>query len=552
MNIIYQLLHQFFHEEITNASLMIITSFIINIIQTNGISFITAKIIGSLQKNDKPIIIEYFKYFIIISVIYIILYSFYKYFQNKLLTKLRQWMRHQLVRLLLLVNNENFSEINFTKLNSPINRISSVSFMVFNDMITYILPNLTFLIIVSAYFLYKNAVFGIGFILGNFALIAYLIYNWEDMLIHNDSYEKYVNETESYLQEILNNIDKIIYRGQTMNEIDAFTEKTEKSINHAFSFYSNTNYHGTIMNIIVFLIIFASIGYLIILYFTKKIDITIFIAFFTIILLYRDKMITVIQQIPDFIEFLGRSYSVLKHFKTMETDLSNIQNKQTRYMDVELQFKKIRFENVSFQYKTNMKPLFENLNITLNTDNTILGITGLSGNGKSTFIKLILKLYTCDKGTIYIDNTNITEIDANYIRKNMTYVNQTSKLFDKKIVDNMLYGCNDLPTCNSHLQKVLKYDKIKELYRKTDIYNQTSGSLGENLSGGQRQIINIIGGLINPSKILILDEPTNALDPDLKRELLDIIADFRKYKQCIIIITHDRDVYPLFDETIHI
>jgi len=236
----------------------------------------------------------------------------------------------------------------------------------------------------------------------------------------------------------------------------------------------------------------------------------------------------------------------------MEAEIDKIQNKDAHYKEMDLPFKEIRFENVSFQYKTNAKPLFENLNITLNTDNKILGITGLSGNGKSTFIKLILKLYTCDKGTIYIDNTNITEIDADYIRKNMTYVNQTSKLFDKKIIDNMLYGCQDLPTCNSHLQKVLEYDKIKELYRKKDIYNQTSGALGENLSGGQRQIINIIGGLINPSKILILDEPTNALDPDLKRELLDIIADFRKYKQCIIIITHDRDVYPLFDETIHI
>ena len=76
--------------------------------------------------------------------------------------------------------------------------------------------------------------------------------------------------------------------------------------------------------------------------------------------------------------------------------------------------------------------------------------------------------------------------------------------------------------------------------------------MGENLSGGQRQIVNIISGLINPTKILILDEPTNALDPELKRELLLILKTFRKYKKCIIIITHDRDVYPLFDETLEL
>jgi ABC-type lipoprotein export system ATPase subunit len=58
--------------------------------------------------------------------------------------------------------------------------------------------------------------------------------------------------------------------------------------------------------------------------------------------------------------------------------------------------------------------------------------------------------------------------------------------------------------------------------------------------------------LINPTKILILDEPTNALDPELKQEILLILKNFRKYKKCIFIITHDRDVYSLFDETVEI
>lgn len=550
MNIIYFLLKNFFEEEAANTGFMILTSFLINVFQTNGISYITAKIIDFIQKNDKVTVLEYFKYFVVISIIYILLYNCYKYFQNRLLTKLRQWMRQQLVKMMLLVNNENFSEINFTKLNSPINRISSVSFMVFNDMITYLLPNITFLVIISIYFLYKNAVFGSGFIFGNILLVLYLYWNWDEMLDHNEEYEKYVNDTESYLQEILNNIDKIIYRGQTNNEIDLFSQKTEKSISKAFSFYSNTNYHGTIMNIIVYFILFLSLWYLITLYFGKRIDFTIFVAFLTILLLYRDKMMTVIQQVPDFIEFLGRSDSVLKHFKKM-ADSYEILTKSSQ-KNVELVFKNIRFERVSFNYSTNNKPLFENLNISLTMDNNIIGITGLSGNGKSTFIKLILKLYKCESGTIYIDGVNINEIDAEYIRRNMTYVNQTSKLFDKKIVDNMLYGCEDISTCNENLDKVMEYQKIRELYKKVDIYNKNAGAGGENLSGGQRQIINIIGGLINPSKILILDEPTNALDPELKMEVLRVIADFKKYKQCIIIITHDRDVYPLFDEVIQI
>ena len=549
MNIVYQLLLKFFNEEKINTSLMVLTTFILNIIQTNGISHISASIINSINNKNKVEVTTYFKYFVFICILIIICYSYYKYFQNKILTKLRQWIRNELVKTILLVNNENFSEINFTKLNSPINRISSVSFMVFNDMITYILPNITFLLIVSIYFLYKNIVFGGIFVLGNIIFLLYLLYNWSSMLEINNDYEKHVGDNESYLIEILNNIDKIIYRGQVKSEIENYAEKTNISIDKAFSFYSNTNFHGIMMTIIMFITIFVCLGFIIYLFFKNKLDLTVFITFFTIILLYREKMMTIIQQIPDFIEFFGRSEAVLKHFNSMGMDIF----KETKqYKNIDLQFRKIRFENISFKYASNDKPTFENLNLTIETNDKIIGLTGLSGNGKSTIVKLLLKLYKLQNGNIYIDGENIENIDANYIRENITYVNQTSKLFDKKIIDNILYGCNNIDSCNENLKEVLRYSTIRDLFKNLDIFNKSSGSLGENLSGGQRQVINIISGLINPSKILILDEPTNALDPALKIEVLNLIKEFKKYKQCIIIITHDRDVYTILDENIQI
>jgi ABC-type multidrug transport system fused ATPase/permease subunit len=549
MNIVQLLLKDFFYHEQFNTIFMVLTSFLINILQTNGISFITANIINDVQRGNKNTAYFYYKFFIAISITFIILFSCYKYFQNKLMTKLRQWIRQQLVNVMLTVNNENFSEMNFTKLNSPINRISSITFMIFNDIITFLIPNVTFLTIIALYFLYKNKTFGTGFILGNIIIILYLVSSINDMSQHNNSYEKHVTDTESYLQEILNNIDKIIYRGEVDNEINIFSDKTSKSIQHSFNFYSNTTFHGIIMLLIVYSIIFLSIGYLIYLYFNKQIDATTFIAFFTIMLLYRDRMMSIINQIPDFIEFMGRTDSVLKHFKDME----NYYDVKDKIYDVlDLEFKTIRFENVTYKYKTGDSPVFENTNITLHTDNKIIGITGLSGNGKSTFAKLVLKLYKCNSGTIYIDDKNISDIDPYYIRKNIIYVNQSSKLFDIKVVENMLYGCEDPQICKEYLNEIMKYDKIKELYRKIDIYNKQSGALGENLSGGQRQVVNIISGLVNPSKILILDEPTNALDIDLKLEVLQIIRDFRKYKKCIIIITHDKDVYGLFDEKLQL
>jgi len=369
----------------------------------------------------------------------------------------------------------------------------------------------------------------------------------------NEVYEKDVNDNEAYLMEILNNIDKIIYRGQTENEIDIFNEKSNNAINSAFDFYSSTNKNSIAMNIILHVVLFICLGYLISMYFKKDVSLTIFITLYSILLLYRDKMISIIQQVPDFIEFIGRSESVLKHFQNLDDgydDINDIYNKT--YKDVVLEFNTVRFQDISFRYSSSNSNVLTDFNLTINLDNKIIGVTGLSGKGKSTFAKMLLKMYKPLSGDIYIDDQNIKDIDANYIRKNITYVNQNSKLFDILVSDNMMYGCNDTNKCQAHLDEIMNYEKIKLLYKNIDINSKTAGPLGENLSGGQRQVVNVIGGLINPSKVLILDEPTNALDGELKKELLDIIRDFKKHKKCIIIISHDHDCFSLFDEKIEI
>ena len=551
MNIIYYLFSKFLVEEKTNIFLLILASFTINLLQTNGISFITANIINYIQKKDNSQAWYFFKFFVAVSIIFIILFNFYKHYQMKLLTRLRQWVRGSLVKMLLLINNENYSDVNFQNLNAPINRVSAISFFLFNDIITYLLPNFSFLLMVCIFFTYKNWVFGLGFIICNILLCLYCVYNVDDMINYNNIYERQIIENEYYLVDLLNNMDKVVSRGQAKKEIDTYWEKMNLSIDAAYNLFDNINYHETISVLILYGIIFSSIAYLIWLCFTGQIEVTIFITFFTILLLYRDKMTNIIQQIPNYIEFFGRAESVLKYFKDTDKEYAKIEvNEINKKEQINNEFNTIEFKSVSFKYTSGETPVMENKNISVQTNNKIIGITGLSGNGKSTFAKLLLKMYHPTNGIILIDNVNIDNIDTDYIRKNITYVNQSSKLFDKKILDNMFYGCNNRKICDKLLSEVLKYPKIRDLYKNVDLEDTQTGSLGENLSGGQRQIINIISGLINPCNILILDEPTNALDPGLKLELLELIKDFKRYKKCIMIITHDKDVMPLFNEKI--
>jgi len=548
MNIIFYLFSNFLKEEYFSAILLILCSIVLSILQSGGISYITANILHAIQEKEIDIVWNFFKYFIIISIIFIIIIFIYNSLHNIFITKLRQWIRTSLVKMLLKVNNEKYSDINFTQLTAPINRVSSISYLFFDDIINYVIPYITFLFIISIYFSYKMPIFGILFIISNILLLIYTFVNIQHLIKYNSEYEKVIIDNESYLVDLFNNMDKIIYRGETNTEIDIFWNRGNKAIDCAYKLFNAQNIHELIATIIIYIILFVSMYYLIYLTIQNKLDITSFITFFTILLLYREKIEVLIQQIHQFIEFIGRAESVFKHFKDTETEFLLTQN--VKYDPIDLEFNSIQFKDVTFKYEKSEKYLFKNKNILVYTHNKIIGVTGLSGNGKSTFAKLILKLYKPVSGNVLIDNVDINTIDTDYIRKNITYVNQNSKLFDKKILDNILYGCKDLDACNGHLEEILKYPKIQELYRNISFTTTQSGSLGENLSGGQRQVINLIGGLVNPTKILILDEPTNALDPALKKEVLGLILDFKKYKKCIIIITHDKDVFPLFNESI--
>jgi ABC-type multidrug transport system fused ATPase/permease subunit len=371
-----------------------------------------------------------------------------------------------------------------------------------------------------------------------------------DIMKKDYLYEEQCFYNENYQLELLSNIDKVIYRGQINQELDKFKTISDDTTKKAYSFYSTADTHNFITNTIVNVLIFYIVYFVIVAFFNKKMSLVLVITILNVIFLYKEKMIALLKQVIDFIEFIGRSHGVLHFFEDV-IDIDYFEKNARNYDKRDLEFETIRFENVNFKYKGHNKPIFENLNLTLSLNNKIIGFTGPSGRGKTTLIKLILKMHTHYRGNIYIDDVNIRDIDADYIRENITYVNQSSKLFDRKILENIYYGCKDTEKCEKYLKEVLTYQKIKELYRNVDL-NDLAGPLGENLSGGQRQVANIISGLINPTKVLILDEPTNGLDPELKREILQILQNFRKYKKCIMIITHDRDVDSLFDETIEI
>ena len=553
MNIIYQLILKFLLSEKYIIILIIILSLLINGLKVNVISYITANIIQNIQKKNSVDTYRFYYYFIIISVIFIILFSIYKYTQNNIGFHLKNWMKRELIKLTLIINNNNYSDVNFTKLYNPIQRTSGVFNVLFNCITSYIIPNITLIIIILCYFLYQNIYIGTIFLIGNLSIILYL---YATIYFIIDKYKKHDDlliDTELYMTEIFNNIEKIIFNGNSDLEIKKYTDKIDKSTNYAYNFNYILNYYYFIIYCILFITIFSIISYMIYLYYNNSISITIFITFFTILLLYRDMIIVSVLQMPDFLEFIIRE----QKYSNLFIDMNNIKDMDyntiinEKYDKYDLDFNTIEFKNVSFKYKNSELYIFNDFNLELKMNNNILGVKGLSGIGKSTFVKLLIKIYK-HSGTILIDGIDSKNIDNICLRKNIMYINQNPKLFDMKIIENIMYGCVDNEHCEEYFKEVMKFKKIRELFKNIDFYSKSAGSGGEHLSGGQRQVVNLINGLIQPSKIVILDEPTNALDIELKKEIISLIKYFKPFKKAIIIISHDDDIFPIFDETIDI
>lgn len=607
MKIMHDVLFNFFNEEKINTILIIIFSCLLSFLKINAVSYITANIIKFIQKNNIDGAYKYYLIFIFITIFYLIIYYLYKNVQNKLLSKLKHFVRFNLIKFILELSNENLVDINFTKLNSPIFRFSNNCLSFFSTLFSTIVPNITIIIVIFIFFISKDTTFGFIFLIGNFLYILYIYYILNYLYNKNYNYEKNINQNENFIIEILNNIDKIIFRGKIKDEINNLKIKTNNLYNTGYDLYQTINNRFLILYSIIYVTMFILIGYLIYLFSIKKIKNTIFVTFLTMLLLYRELILISVQFIPDYIEFIARLKNLSVYFIDFE-DLKNneiidsstnkyikskskkelskitdseyaeshmsheinndlraydstqslkespkILNKNYDYSNLDnknLKFKNIEFININFKYKNRDKQIFNNFNKKINIDDKIIGLIGLSGNGKSTFAKLLIKMYKYD-GTILIDNINIKNIDSEYLRKNIIYVNQNSKLFDKTIIKNIIYGCeNNMEHCNKYLNEIMQFKKIRDLYKNIDFETTKAGLSGESLSGGQRQIINLINGLIVPSQIVILDEPTNALDQELKKDVIQLIKYFKKYKKCIIIITHDKDVFSIFDEKI--
>lgn len=194
----------------------------------------------------------------------------------------------------------------------------------------------------------------------------------------------------------------------------------------------------------------------------------------------------------------------------------------------------IVFKNVDFAYSDQPnKFLFKNLNLRIKAGEKV-GLVGLSGGGKTTITKLIMRFSDIQKGVIAIDGQNICNVKQSDLRGAISYVPQEPMLFHRSIADNIAYG-NRLASQRG-IEGVAKMSHAHEFIKDLpDGYDTLVGERGVKLSGGQRQRVAIARAMIKNAPILILDEATSALDSESENLIQDALWRLMNNKTAIVV-----------------
>ena len=194
----------------------------------------------------------------------------------------------------------------------------------------------------------------------------------------------------------------------------------------------------------------------------------------------------------------------------------------------------IAFHDVSFRYAAD-RPVLHDVSFTIEPG-TRLGLVGASGAGKSTAINLLMRLYDPTSGEILLDGHDVREYRLADLRRQFAVVPQEPVLFSMSIAENIAYAN---PGAGAHTivaaaQAANAHDFIVQLPRG---YDTQVGERGVQLSGGQRQRIAIARAFLQDSPVLILDEPTSAVDAEAEAAILEAVRRLMRGRT-VILITH--------------
>lgn len=367
----------------------------------------------------------------------------------------------------------------------------------------------------------------------------------------------YTNLKIKNILESFQSIKEIKIFNKELNSVDLFNYNNEKAI-------TNTRKERTLGQmprvffeiLILIVLVFAFSILLKDGYSTNKIVTILGIYFFSAMRILPS-INRIISSFQDYSTTYPAAEIIFK--ETLKLDQIKSETNISKFDDRKLNFdNEINIENISFKYTNTNRYILQNLNLKIKK-NSIIGIFGKTGNGKSTLINIITGLLSPNNGSIYCDNFDITKNKRAW-QNLIGYVAQNVYLSDDTIENNIKFEnftreketteklVNKKELNNDLLMKVSIDAGLTEFLDKLDKgFKSTTGESSLKISGGQKQRIGIARALYRNPQILLLDEATSSLDSNTEKEILTRLENL-KDKITIIIISHKKDNFRMCDE----
>jgi ATP-binding cassette subfamily B protein len=193
----------------------------------------------------------------------------------------------------------------------------------------------------------------------------------------------------------------------------------------------------------------------------------------------------------------------------------------------------ITFDRVTFRYDSQPDPLYKDFSLSIAPGETV-ALVGATGSGKSTFVKLVTRLYEVSGGAVRVDGQDVRDVTQGSLRRAIALVPQDPALFHRSLHENIAYARPDAP-----MEKIIEASKRARAHafiaRLPKGYDTEVGERGVKLSGGERQRVALARAFLADARILVLDEATSSLDTETEREVQAAMTELKKGRTTIVI-----------------
>jgi ABC-type multidrug transport system, ATPase and permease components len=259
---------------------------------------------------------------------------------------------------------------------------------------------------------------------------------------------------------------------------------------------------------------------------------TITLGNFVALTLYIRMMITPLQQIGNVINTMQRSRASLARLNNLfgeRADISELEHA----VEKDLTKEPLVVDHLSFAYPGTDREVLRDISFTLKPGRT-LGIVGRTGSGKTTLIKLLLRIYDAAPGTVRAGDTDLRELTLSCLRDSIAYVPQDGFLFSTTIRDNISFHNREAEFGTvEHAARTAQIAGSIPSF--ADGYETKLGERGVTMSGGQRQRTSLARGLMKDAPVLILDDSVSAVDAVTEKRIIEAVREERAGKTTIII-----------------